>query len=179
MKVGWKIGDFGRFSAESPKLPRFEVISADRNGITVWYSGSPTTTTIPLTTFKKDCVNWWHVTGVDLATPAWLQPKVLFKFQPVPRYRPLSEGYDTVLTAHMRNQYIVMSQSVDVRGAVLQYRHRRADYISCQRYDNSKELLLIPLKEVINHGFRVTTAWDRLDEVLETDDEYIDFTGLI
>ncbi len=171
----WRIGDFGRFTAESPKLPRFEVLRAERAGVTVQYSGTPNTTVIPPTTFKRDCVNWWDVTGIDLDEPAWLQRGVLFSF---------THGYDTVLTSHSKFRFMVTSQSFDIRGAVLRYRHRRSDYISCEVFNEKGEpnvLLLVPLKKVVDFGYQVMTKWDRIagQEILEDDDEVIDFTGLL
>jgi len=59
----WKRGQLGRFKAENPSNPRFELLGVDKEKrlVEIWYNLEKRPTTLPIDTFKKDCVNWWEV----------------------------------------------------------------------------------------------------------------------
>jgi len=46
---------------ESDDRPHFEAVSASKHGVEVWYHHKKALEVIPLSTFKRDCVNHWKV----------------------------------------------------------------------------------------------------------------------
>jgi len=153
--VTWRVGDFGRFKNENPKFPRFEVLAADKEKgeVDLWYSGSRRSTTIPLATFREDCVNWWNVNVVE-GVPDWVYPGVRFTLE--------SPHRSVVVTlTQIKAKYSHTDHSIDVIGQPLQFRRRRMDYCSCTIVEPGI-LLLIPLKTIIKYGRPITTRWDLL-----------------
>lgn len=157
--MAWRIGDFGRFAIESPKFPRFEVISSDKTKgeVTVWYSGQVKKTVIPRETFLEECVNWWEVDSVKplpIVWPEWLSEGSVFTISGWHRSLPI------VVTA-FKYQYHTTTEAVDVKGRTLTYRRRQRNYISCTA-ENPKLFLLIPAATALEHGRPIKTRWDML-----------------
>lgn len=164
----WHIGDFGRFSMENRQFPRFEVISADKQKgeVTVWYSGQATTTTIPTTTFQRDCVNWWDITVIDaFGVPEWLKSGCHLTLESPTR------AINVVIT-QIKERFHRTTQGVDVKGRTLLYRRRQGDYVSCLT-ENPKSLLLIPLSTVLEFGRPLQTRWDviRTIDIIDREEE--------
>ena len=163
----WHVGDFGRFSIENRKFPRFEVISADKQKgeVVVWYSGQPEPTAIPTATFQRDCVNWWDITVVEGKPPVWLQSGCHLTLE-----SPLRAINVTI--TQIKDRYHHTTQGVDVKGRTLQYRRRQGDYVSCTTSD-PKSLLLIPFKNVLEFGRPIKTRWDliRTRDVIDLEED--------
>jgi len=173
--VGWRSGDLGRFRAEDPKRPRFEVIRGVRGqGVQVWYSGSARTTIIPADTFKEDCVDWWQC-GVVPPKPEWIEPGAVFGIG-----RRSDPPVVSVVQAEIKRIWGDRSTGPDklflgMTGQTLQVRSIRHDFVSCLMQPKGV-LAMIPLKEVIARGYRSKTIWDRLGA---DEDPYEDEAELI
>ncbi len=170
MTTPWKIGDIGRFSAESPKRPRFELVglTADKRSALVWYSGQKEPTSILVETFRKDCVKTWELLEVVPDRPSWLQAKAEFEFP--------QNAYVSIKQAEIINKYGARTHatSVSLRGEKAVIRSIRLDYASCF-VPSTKTLVLVPLVTIIKHGVQRRTRWDVVEENLaEADAEEAD-----
>lgn len=169
-RLKWRIGDLGRYRAEDRKRPRFEVINASKEGITVWYGGERKPRLIPLKTFKQDCVNWWDCQAINRdALPKWFSPGVRFSLH--------GRGGSVVqATVHDTKNYAKTYHTIDVRNAELELRRVRFNFASCLA--NGETLVLVDLKDVLRYGFRRQTRWDKLqeddllDELFDLYDDY-------
>jgi hypothetical protein len=156
--VAWRIGDFGRFNAESDKYPRFEVIASDKvkGEVTVWYSGQKKKTVIPRETFLEDCANWWTISSVKplpIAWPEWLTEGQTFTISGWHRSIP-------VVITEFKHLYHTTTEAVDVKGRILVYRRRQMNYISCTTTQEPAILLLIPVEMALGHARPTRTRWD-------------------
>lgn len=167
--MSWRIGDFGRFKIESPKYPRFEVISSDKQKgeVTVWYSGRAEPTVIPRETFLEDCVNWWHLDKVvrEDEIPKWLIEGCQFTLQANTR------ALNIILT-EFKEDYRTTTSSYDVNHMRLTFRRRRLNYLSCE-VEATKVLLLVPVQEVLVNGKSTRSRWDmiRKRDILDPEEE--------
>ena len=174
-RVRWRRGDLGRFEVEDPNAPRFEIVGVNREGdeVTVWYGGQETPTTIPLKTFRKDCVNWWVTTAVK-DPPAWVQPGVTisitghrFLTQAKVADGRLSKG---AWQRNLKNKSFQHEQ-VDIGKALLVVRSIRKDYASCLM-PATGQLILVPLKIIEENGHLSRSKYAVLsggDDPFETD----------
>jgi len=162
--MGWKAGDLGRFRAEDPKRPRFEVIRGVKGqGVQVWYAGSSRTTIIPPDTFKDDCVDWWEVSPVPSDVPDWVATGVVFEIglrTDPPKIR--------VMAAEIKRLWGDRSYGpdklhIELDDQRLQIRSIRRDYVSCLVQPKGV-LAIVSLQEVVARGYRSRTIWDRLSE---------------
>lgn len=165
MTTRWKIGDIGRFSAESPRRPRFELVglTPDQKSVLIWYGGQAEPTSILLDTFRKDCVKTWELLEVVPPRPPWLREKAEFEFP--------QNAYVSVKQAEIVDRYgqRTHATSISLRGAKLIIRSIRLDYASCF-VPSSKVLALVPLVLIIKHGVQRRTRWDAVEENLAEDD---------
>lgn len=161
MTTPWKIGDIGRFSAESPKRPRFELVGLtdDKKSVRIWYGGQTEPTTILVATFRKDCVKTWELLEVVPPRPDWLQEKAEFEFP--------QNAYVSVKQAEILDRYgnRTHATSISLRGEKITIRSIRLDYASCF-VPSSKVLALVPLVSIIKHGVQRRTRWDAVEENL-------------
>lgn len=138
-RIRWRKGDLGRFEVEDPNAPRFEVISVskERNEVSIWYGGQESPTTVPIDTFRKDCVNWWVTATIN--PPEWLEPGVTLGIT--------GPGFLTqAIVAELRRgrkKKTHLHQQVDIRKALLRVRSIRKDYASCVM-STTGQLLMVP-----------------------------------
>lgn len=173
MGTSWSVGDFGRFEIESPKFPRFEVISATKTEVEVWYSGSTHTKVIPKQTFLDDCVRWWDVELVDEPLPKWLYPGGSFTLESPTGVIQVTLAQ--IPSMALKDRYVSRLDSihgVDVKGRTLTFRRKQGDHISCLTGD-PQTLLLIPFKTVLKYGRSRMTRWDfmRTRDIVEPDED--------
>ncbi len=165
MTTSWKIGDIGRFSAESPRRPRFELLglTPDKKSVRIWYGGEAAPTHILRDTFRKDCVKTWELFEIVPPRPSWLREKAEFEF---PR-----SAYISVKQAEILDKYGQQTHatSISLRGEKLAIRSIRLDYASCF-VPSSKVLALVPLALIVKHGMKRRTRWDVVEDNLAEDD---------
>jgi ribosomal protein S8E len=166
MTTPWKIGDLGRFSAESSKRPRFELLGRtdDKKSVRIWYGGQTEQTTILVDTFLKDCVKTWELLEIVPARPPWLREKAEFEFP--------QNAYVSVKQAEIidpRYGHRTHATSISLRGEKVTIRSIRLDYASCF-VPSSKVLALVPLVLIIKHGVQRRTRWDVVEDNLADDD---------
>lgn len=169
--IKWRRGDLGRFVHEDKSRPRFEVVggTADRQNIHIWYAGKLEPETLPIETFRKDCVNWWVLHDAVLDRPKWLLPGVTFCFSNDIENVRVAEIRDPVRASPRRGPNLVVMENL--QNEALQIRSIRADYTSCVRADG--RLILIPLNFIIRHGFQRKTVYSRiLEEDVFNDPHY-------
>jgi hypothetical protein len=189
----WKRGQLGRFKAENPRTPRFELLGVDKEKrlVRVWYNLKKRPTTIPVDTFKKDCVNWWEVSSTkgQVEVPDWVKKGSLFQIEDFrhptclqwlrPKMNLKWDKRDLFL--HEDSQFLEQLHSIlggedyhagltttsveepTFRKQNLQIRSVYLNYTSCT-IEGSGALLLVPLQVVAAAGVRRTTAWTRLVE---------------
>lgn len=168
----WRLGDLGRFRAEDPARPRFEVLGAKRGQhVEVWYGGSTRSTLIPWDTFLQDCVNWWRW-NLTVSIPDWLKPGAII----------ILTKHTHVLQAEIKRKASAphrlqgpQMHFVDVRGD-LQVRSVRHDYASCLVKPRGP-LAMVPVQQIADHGYRPLTAWDKLrqdGDMFEVEDDLSD-----
>jgi hypothetical protein len=153
--TSWRKGDLGRFEAENADFPRFEVINATREGVTVWYGGSAKTQVIPLEVFKKECVKWWRVKVPLVSSQDWIKPKVRFSLRDVEVVQarePSTQG---------KTNWHGFVASVRLSGEQLVIRNIRNDYASCDMTSQGI-LVLVPIHTIVKYGVQIITVWDRL-----------------
>jgi len=173
--MGWRAGDLGRFHAEDPKRPRFEVIRGIKGqGVEVWYSGSARTTIIPGDTFKEDCVDWWQCDIIS-QKPEWVEAGAVFGIG-----RRSDPPVVQVVQAEIKRLWGDRSTGPDklfleMTGQTLMVRSVRKDYVSCLLRPKGV-LAMVPLKDVVERGYRSRTIWDRLSA---DEDPYEDEAELI
>lgn len=166
MTTPWKVGDIGRFAAESPKRPRFELVGLtdDRRSVQIWYGGQAAPTTILVDTFRKDCVKTWELLEIVPPRPAWLREHAEFEFP--------QNAYVSVKQAEIidpKYGHRTHATSVSLRGEKVAIRSIRQDYASCFA-PALKVLVLVPLVLIIKHGVQRRTRWDVVEENLAEDD---------
>lgn len=152
----WRQGDLGRFFAESPKRPRFEVVgpSADRLSVEVWYGGQPKPETILVDTFKKDCTNLWELQEVVPPLPTWVKEGAMFEFP--------HSGQVSIRQAEIhdpRYHRLTHATTVTLSGQKVQIRRIRRDYTSCLV---GPLLVLVPLATIAKFGIQRLTRWERI-----------------
>jgi len=158
----WKAGDLGRLSNESSKQPRFEVVGVSDNNVVVWYGGDANPTRIPIDVFKKQAVKWWEL---DFLIPprAWIVPGVRFyigdKFRGNIRQAILTKDAADVSKRPVTENIVL----TNIFGSTLKIRTIQRDYTSCS-IEDSKLMILVPIRTIHEHGTQVRTVWDRLDE---------------
>jgi hypothetical protein len=169
--IRWHIGDLGRFEIESPKLPRFEVISSSKTEVQVWYSGTAKPTSIPKRTFLDDCVKWWHVDPITEAIPKWLYEGCSFTLDPEAGKQslhvPIAQIADQA-RGHLPRAFSI--HGLDLSRQTLTFRRRQGDYISCT---TPQILVLLPIKLVLESGRSRKTRWDllRTTDILDPDED--------
>jgi hypothetical protein len=170
----WHIGDFGRYEIESPKFPRFEVISATKTEVQVWYSGQTTLTTIPKRTFLDDCVKWWLVEPIEklFPFPKWLYEGGSFSLEsPIMGINvTLTQIPDRATPGFPTKTHT--NHEMDLKGRLLTYRRKQGDYISCLTGD-PQCLVLVPIKVILKFGRSVKTRWDflRTTDIVDPDED--------
>lgn len=170
----WRQGDLGRFQAESPKRPRFEVIGVTNGEVEVWYGGATKTTCIPEKTFRRDCINLWELQEVVPARPTWLKEGASFEF---PHGRGVSVRQAEIKDP--KSKLLTHTTIIDLNGQSVTIRSIRRDYTSCLFKDM---LVLVPLPTIAKFGIQRMTRWERVmsdrdafDEDEEDDDLFKDF----
>lgn len=157
----WRRGDLGRFIMEDRSCPRFEVVEANPNVVTVWYGGRKSSEGIPFNTFKTQCVNWWNVQVVsEGSTPKWLREGATFT---LPEAQLVQGVVKPSLNLNGRPWTAEVRNTVDVSREELIVRSIRWDYASCMS-KLSGQLLLIPIPTIASKAIRPLTAWTRLME---------------
>jgi len=165
-KVKWRIGDLGRFRSEYARQPRFELIDAKREGVTIWYGGEREHSVIPLATFRRDCVNWWDCQAVNhAALPNWFKPGARFHLTGRVGKRLIQAVFPD-----QRNSTKTF-KTIDIQGSELEVRRTRFDYASCLALKGGV-LVMIGLRDIIGYGYRRQTRWDLLQEDGIIDDLY-------
>ena len=155
-RIKWQRGDLGRFQAESPKRPRFEVIgrTKDHKYVEVWYGGANKATGIPKDTFLRDCSNLWELQEVVPPHPAWLREGAAFEF---PHNKPAVVRQNEIVEPKFGR--ITHATTADLRGQGLTIRRIRRDYASCF-IANKGLLFLVPLATVVKLGIQRKSRWD-------------------
>lgn len=152
--MGWKIGDLGRFRTEDSSRPRFEVVAASKDGVTVWYGGATTTQVIPLRTFKYDCVRFWVPPSRPITErdkPEWLVPGVEYTL--LQRNKQVQAVWNELgLKAY---------HTISVGGHPLTLRQIRADYTS-NLVKATNMLVIVSLGDIIRYGSHQQTRYERL-----------------
>jgi hypothetical protein len=163
----WKVGDFGRFESEDLGRPRFEVIGRKGDSIEVWYGGTARTTLIPRDTFLAECTNLWAWQRVH--RPPWLKPGVVFVLHK--RTHVLQAKIQVKPGKRWKQPH-----HVDVTGQDLRVRRIHHDHVSCLA---GPLLVMVPVKQITDHGYRPLTALDRLvqDEGAFDEDDLSDIFG--
>lgn len=166
MTTPWKIGDIGRFSAESPRRPRFELVglTPDNKSVLIWYGGQTEPTSVLRGTFRKDCVKTWELLEIVPPRPPWLREKAEFEF-PQNAYVSVKQAEIVEPKYGLRTH----ATSISLRGMKLTIRSIRLDYASCF-VPASKVLALVPLVLIIKHGVQRRSRWDVVEENLAEDD---------
>ncbi len=160
--LGWTVGDLGRFQMEGNKHPRFEVLGENDVGVIIWYAGDERPQVVPHVTFRAQCVNHWVIDIVPSEYPKWIRPGAVFN---------LSDRAARITQAEVKIQYSRTLQVVDLRAVDLKVRRIRLDHVSCFQ-EIERQLVLIPLKLLIEFGLPVQSSWDVLlgDEYEEKDE---------
>lgn len=172
----WRKGDLGRFLAESPKRPRFEVVGIKEKQVEVWYGGNRLSSFIPAETFRRDCINLWELQEIVPVLPSWVKAGSEFEFPAATI--PLVRVRHAEITDPRQNNRVTEVATVDLTGHKLIIRHIRRDYASCLLKDM---LVLVPLPTIAKQGVQRVTRWQRLmsdDEPFEVesdDDLFKDF----
>ncbi len=153
--MGWKIGDLGRFRTEDESRPRFEVVAASKEGVTVWYAGATQTQLIPLRTFKYDCVRYWANKSnrpiSELATPDWLVPGVEYTIPNRCKQRQ----------AVWNEQGLKAYHTISIGDLPLTLRQVRADFTS-NLIQATNMLVIVSLADIIRFGCHQRTRYERL-----------------
>lgn len=163
----WRVGDLGRFESEDIGRPRFEVIGRKDGDIEVWYGGTTRTTLIPRDTFMAECTNQWAWQRVQ--PPRWLKPGVVFMLHT--RTHVLQTKIQVKPGKHWKQPHCV-----DVTGEDLLVRCVRHDHASCLA---GPLLVMVPVQQITDHGYKPLTALDRLvqDEGAFDEDDLSDIFG--
>ena len=159
----WKVGDLGRLSNESSKQPRFEVIGVSDNNVVVWYGGDANPTRIPIEAFKKQAVKWWELSSLITTSHPWIVPGVRFY---IGDKREVQIRQAILTKDSTRESHRPVTENIvhtNITGSTLRIRTIQRDYTSCS-IEDSKLLILVPLRTIHEHGTQVRTVWDRLDE---------------
>lgn len=194
--MAWQFGQLGRFTAEDPKKPRFEVvgINKEKRLVKVWYHLERKPTTIPADTFKRDCVNWWEMEAAkgQLPVPEWVKKGSLFQIEnalhpvcldwikpplritvgqtPTPEVDLVSYFMGLVGEEGPGIRQTLEVEKPDFLKATLQVRGTYLNYASCI-IQESKTLVLVPLQVIAAAGAHRRTVWSRLGEDLFEEDE--------
>jgi len=156
-----KIGDIGRFVAESDGAPRFVVVRVHPNVVQVWYSGAGKSNTIPRKTFDLDCIDTWRINVVE--APPWVQPKAQFRLDDWVTLAKITDD-------PRRPRSTTRVERLDLSNQDLRVYSRQYDYAACLA-PGLKTMVLVPVKAILQHGYRVRTKWDRILD----DDDFDDF----
>lgn len=158
-------GDIGRFESESSGHPRFVVIRVKVPIVWVWYSGAAMNQRIHLETFRRDCVESWNIDIVD--PPEWLKEEVLFRLNDwVTLARITDDPY--------RSRTPTRIERLDLNGLDLKVFSSRLDHVACL-VPALRTMVLVPIKAVIEQGYRLRTKWERLlaDDELDDYEDYL------
>lgn len=184
----WQLGQLGRFASEDPGSPRFELVGVQKEKrlVKVWYHLDSHSTSIPVDTFKRDCVNWWELPSAkgQLPIPEWVKKGALFQLekrekrevqqwlnprmilhaedsvlQDIDRIRQLINGRDDTVVTTSR----VQVEWPDFLRTVLRVRGTYMNYSSCI-IPGTRTLVLVPLQIIAAAGIHRRTVWDRLGE---------------
>lgn len=163
----WRAGMLGRFEVEDSKRPRFEVLGKNpKRGVAVWYGGNEKPVFVPEDVFKSRCVPHWEIEVVPPLEP-WIKKDAVFSLSD-PRAARLTQ-------AVVKSGYNQQISQVDVLNHDLQLRAIQYDYASC--FDRqTKILVMVPLKRIVQFGLQVQTRLDRLlgEDPLGDDPDEVD-----
>lgn len=177
MQKQWRKGDLGRFSAESPKRPRFEVVGLhDQNHVMVWYGGADQPEPIPIKTFQRDCTDVWEIEALVKDIPPWVRSGTSFEF-------PMS-GPFTVRQAEIADPTplgqpkLITTRALTLNGQRAVIRSVRRDHVSCF-IPEKRFLAIVPVRLVARNGIIRKSRWDVLGQLFEEEEEAEDlFKGL-
>jgi len=161
-----KIGEIGRFRSENDKHPRFVVVKVLRTVVQIWYSGALKTQTVPLQTFKTDCINGWNVDIIE--HPPWLKPKAKLRLD---GWITLAHVVDDLRFPRTSGR----TERMNLTGHDLEVFSVYHDHAACLA-PSLRTIVLVPIKVIHQRGSRDRTRWDRILEDDEFDD-YEDFLG--